>query len=370
MRANERFFYLEDPAADALAAELYRLQHDGKKTVLILACAANNYSAVELTPLLQSLDMTVFGGVFPSVILGAQLYESGTLLISYDSEIPTTVFSEISCVDDASIAEKLNPQEQSSLIVLADALCGGMETFIDGLYHHLGTGLQVIGGGAGSIDFVQRPCIFSNQGFIEDAAIVAFLPETLDTSAGHGWEILDGPFVVTESDGHNIISINYQPAFDLYNEAIHRLSGRDLTQEDFFEVAMNYPFGISELSGELVVRDPIVTQDGKITCVGNVPQNATVYILQGDPDKLINAALDTSKILLQKKEHEDDTVLLFDCVSRQIYLGDRVKEELSGIEAQLLSDNHLVGAFTLGEIANRQGGPVQLMNKSLVLGTF
>ena len=370
MPADERFFYLEDPAADALAAELRRLQREGKKTVLILACAANNYSPEDLTPLLQSLDMTVLGAVFPSVILGAQLYESGTLLISYDNEIPTTVFSDICRCDEASIAAKLNPQEQSSLIVLADALCGGMETFIDGLYHHLGTGLQVIGGGAGSIDFVQRPCLFSNQGFIKDAAIVAFLPKPLDTTTGHGWEILDGPYVVTESDGHNIISINYQPAFDLYSEAIQRLSGRGLTQEGFFEVAMNFPFGISELSGELIVRDPIVSQGGNITCVGNVPQNATVYILQGDPDKLIKAALDTSQSLLQEKDHEDDTVILFDCVSRQIYLGDRVTEELVGIEEQLPSDNHLVGAFTLGEIANRQGGPVQLMNKSLVLGTF
>lgn len=370
MPANERFFFLESPAADALAAELHRLQGDGKKTVLILACAANNYSAEELTPLLQSLDMTVLGAVFPSVILGAQLYETGTLLISYDSKIPTTVFPDISRGDHASIVEKLNPQEQSSLIVLADALCGGIETFIDGLYHHLGTGLRVIGGGAGSMDFVQRPCLFCNQGFIEDAAIVTFLPQPLDTTTGHGWEILDGPYVVTESDGHNIISINYQPAFDLYNEAIRRLSGRDLTQEGFFEVAMNFPFGISELNGEMLVRDPIVSQDGSITFVGNVPQNATVYILQGDQDKLINAALDTSKSFLQQKEHAEDTVILFDCISRQIYLGDRVTEELVGIEEQLPPDNHLVGAFTLGEIVNRQGGPVQLMNKSLVLGTF
>ena len=370
MPADGRFYFLEDPTDHALVAELHRLQDDGRKTVLILACAANNYSAAELTPALQSLDMTVLGAVFPSVVLGEKLYQSGALLISYDNEIPTAVFPNISRREEDSFASKLVSTADSNLIVLADGLSEGLDSFIDSLYHHLGSGLQVIGGGAGSLDFIQQPCLFCNQGFIEDAAVVAFLPVPLSTATGHGWEILDGPYVVTESDGRHIISINYQPAFDMYSEAIQRLSGRDLSKESFFEAAVDYPLGISELSGELLVRDPFICRDGTISCFGNVPQNATIYILQGRTERLIAAALDTSKTLLQESTHAFDTALLFDCVGRQIYLGERAAEIPSSIDKQLPEETPLIGAFTLGEFANRQGGPVQLMNKSLILGTF
>lgn len=370
MQNDGRTTYLEDTSVKALVDALDCLQDAGKKTALIFACASNNYSADELSPALQASEMTIIGATFPSIVVAAELYESGVLIISYDEEIPATVFRNISHCDTESIAEKIESQEQHNLLVLADALCGGMDLFIENLYQHLGIGIQVIGGGAGALDFVERPCIFSNQGLLQNAAIVAYLPNTLKTACGHGWEILDGPYLITECDGHDIISINYQPAFDFYRDTLRELNGKELTENKFFEVVMDHPLGISGLHGEILVRDPIVTNDGKITCVGNIPQNATVFILQGNADNLIDAARETSQLVLGDCAAKQNTTLLFDCISRQLYLSERVTEELSCINENIPEGQQMVGVFSLGELGNHQGGPIQLMNKSLVLGCF
>ncbi|MGB0867112.1 MAG: FIST signal transduction protein [Granulosicoccaceae bacterium] len=365
------FKLLQDTQVDALERTLRQLQDEGKKSALVFACAGNGYQASDLTPILQSLEIQVVGAIFPSIISGAKLFENGAIVISYDQALPASIYHNISQnADKQRIADNLKGPWPTNLIVLADALCGGMENFIDRLYQQVGSGLQVIGGGAGSLDFVRQPCLISNEGFIQDAAIVARLPAAISTASGHGWHVLEGPFVITEADGHDIISINYQPAFELYRDTICKISGDTLNELNFFKIAKNYPFGIAELSGELLVRDPIVCQSGRITCVGNVPQNATVYILHADAQSLISAADDTAAAAFEEQTNPSGTAILFDCISRQLYLGDKVAQELSHIEDKLPTNSHMAGAFTLGEIANHHGGPIQLMNKSMVLASF
>ena len=51
-------------------------------------------------------------------------------------------------------------------------------------------GNYVIGGGAGTLDFVQRPCLFTRAGLLENAALVIKLPVPLRsavTMVGRCW---------------------------------------------------------------------------------------------------------------------------------------------------------------------------------------
>ena len=371
MARKKDICYLEDTSVEALANALQTFERANKKTVFIFASAANNYQQHELSPVLQSQTLSVFGGVFPSVVLGGKLYETGTVLIAFEERMPITIYNNISEeIDKAITGTTTDIDKNASLIILVDALREGMENFLEQLYQNLGSGLQIIGGAAGSPDLIPKPCLFSNQGFIEDAAVVATLPNKLTAVTGHGWEILDGPYVITESHGHDIISINYKPAFEIYQEAILNLSGTQITEDNFFTVSKSYPLGIAELSGDLLVRDPGGTKAGSISCFGNMPQNSTVYILRGDAKKLIDTALEKSKEVLSESDNSNKTVLLFDCFGRQMYLGKQANDELNGIENHLDTHTSVVGAFSLGEIANRHGGPMQLMNNSFAIGSF
>ncbi|MFW2372573.1 MAG: FIST signal transduction protein [Gammaproteobacteria bacterium] len=367
---------LSDTTNKALQKQINKMQAAGKKSILILSCAANAYNADDMSEYLQSLSVQVFGGLFPSIVYENNKYDTGTVLIGYDFEMPVAIFENPSPDGLYDNMEECRTRlnDSSNLMILIDGLSGHVEIFIEKLYQELGSGLQVIGGGAGSLDFVHRPCLFSNRGMLQDAALVISLSNGMRSAAGHGWEILDGPYLVTEADGHKIISLNFQPAFELYRDVVERISDHRFTTDNFFDVSKYFPFGISEMGTDLLVRDPIVCDGKTITCVGELPTNATVYILKGEANYLIDSAKQAAQEALTMLEHESSapntTTIIFDCISRLLYLDTRFPEELHGINGFMPAQASLVGALSLGEIANEDGGPIQLLNKSFVIGSY
>jgi len=62
--------------------------------------------------------------------------------------------------------------------------------------------------------------------------------------------------------------------------------------------------------------------------------------------------------------------LIFDCISRVLYLEDNFHRELNEVCTQLPIGSHLVGALTLGEIASSLHGGIQFLNKTAVINIF
>lgn len=57
--------------------------------------------------------------------------------------------------------------------------------------------------------------------------------------------------------------------------------------------------------------------------------------------------------------------LLFDCISRQLFLEQDFSKELEGI-SDALGCNNLLGALVLGEIASGPSGVIHFHNKTAV----
>jgi hypothetical protein len=223
------------------------------------------------------------------------------------------------------------------------------------------------------MDFVQRPCLFSNKGMISDAALVAAIPVPFKLGISHGWEVLEGPYLVTKSNGNIIETLNYSPAFDVYKEHTEKNSGLSFSECDFFEISKTYPLGIENLEGEILVRDPIVLEEKSLVCVGEVPENSVVYLLKGTPESLISAAGDAAKIAYGSAEfvdNEDLSVMLFDCIGRSLFLESYFEKELKSIAENLGGYSGVFGALTLGEIGNSVNGPIEWLNKSTTIAVF
>jgi hypothetical protein len=65
--------------------------------------------------------------------------------------------------------------------------------------------------------------------------------------------------------------------------------------------------------------------------------------------------------------------LVMDCVARSMFLEDDFKEEIRTIMKGFESRNiHVVpeGVLSLGEIASREEGVLELFNKTIVIGVF
>lgn len=342
--------------------------------IIILSCSANHYPEDEINTLLENVTVPICGGIYPNAFIGNKLLERGVVFIGLPFKVVNTAVENVSggidSIDDFDelINKDSSLKKSANTLIFYDGLMANTEVFLDELHSVLEQNITIIGGGAGNLDFVQRPCIYTNNGLKSDTIQLVELPTSLISSIAHGWQILEGPFLVSESEGAIIESLNYQPAYSVYKETVEKLSDYQFASEDFFEIAKNFPLGIESINGELLVRDPIVINNEKIQCVGNVPINSMVYILKGEKDLLIESVVIAQQSAFERSL-EPSFSIVFDCISRKLYLENDFSQELNALTKQG-RENTAFGVLSLGEIANDGGGAIKLLNKSTVIGLF
>ncbi|MGL1957736.1 MAG: FIST C-terminal domain-containing protein [Colwellia sp.] len=175
--------------------------------------------------------------------------------------------------------------------------------------------------------------------------------------------------------GQSVESLNYIPAFDVYKETVENLSDYRFDKKEFFDIAKHFPLGIEGIGAEILVRDPILTLNNNLQCVGNVSVNSMVHILHGKTESLIasakNAAIKASKTSENEEnkqaEQSISAAIVFDCISRVLYMEDAFSQELSAI-VNSCKKEAVFGVLSLGEIANDKSGAIRLLNKSTVIG--
>lgn len=350
------------------------LAEETVKGLVILACDANGYTPDDVNGILTNVPIPLLGGTFPELIYGQEKLTKGSLILGLLEEPNVQVVPQLSESDveyDDVIDEKFPVLGQAqTMLVFVDGLSTRISDFIDSLFNVFGLEINYVGGGAGSLSLKQKPCLFSNQGLIEDSALLALLDTPSGIGVSHGWESLSGPFKVTEVERNVIKTLDWQPALDVYRQVVEKESGRVITGENFFDIAKGYPFGINRIGSEKIVRDPIsVTEDGALVCVGEVPGESFVDILSGDKDSLVSAA---AYALEQGKakfggQSENPTTLFIDCISRVLFLEDEFDQELKAVSDEQMN---LVGALTLGEIANNGDDYLAFYNKTAVIAVL
>lgn len=361
---------------EQLGIALEVLIGSGAASIMIVACSDNAHSAGQLKSLLGACGVPVFGGIFPGIFFDGKRLERGSLLIGFPFSVQIDVYDDLSpenlCIENPSWQDGNSINFATDLMIFVDVMAKTSESFINTLYETIGGGNHVIGGGAGSLDFIQRPCLFTRAGLLQDAALVVKLPIPMRCAVDHGWEVLDGPYLVTEAKGAKVKTIDYMPAFQVYRDSIERITDFQFDENDFFHIAKNFPLGIVGINEYIMVRDPILHIKNELVCVGCVPVNTMIYILQGRRKFIIEAAYvagEQSGLKLQMVSGKPlGLVLAFDCISRSLYLGDDFSDELLALKSGVGEGKTIVGVLSIGEIANTARGTINLLNKSIVVG--
>jgi len=366
----------EDGTDEALINALNEVVDCGAESLMILSCSANNHSEENLSHVLQTCPVPICGGIFPSVFFSDKKLDVGFIVVGFPFPISVAFYSLAVALDPNKPkvwGGDINNQSQD-LLVFVDAMANTTETFINSLFESIGGGIDVIGGGAGSIDFIQKPCVFSRSGLDMDAALVVQLPIPMHCAVEHGWEILSEPLLVTEARGAQVKTINYQPALDIYKSLVEGITNYRFSGDNFFEVSKNFPLGILGINNDILVRDPIRSLNNELYCVGAVPVNSMIYILKGNSDRLIAAAENAGRMAAKNAlKKNNDTIglsIVFDCVSRALYLGEDFSSELTAIQRGVGKGRAIIGALSIGEIANTSRGTINLLNKSIVIGNL
>ncbi|MEZ5069499.1 MAG: FIST N-terminal domain-containing protein [Bacteroidales bacterium] len=359
----------------ALARALEQLeQEEGMQTILVLACDGDGYEPGNLDPILTNRKIPVYGGVFPALIHQDKKLETGIILVGLEFAPAPVLIEELS-TSGIDLEGKMMEVSSSllssrSLLVFVDGFSRRISKLIDGLFTIYGLEFNYIGGGAGSLSLQQKPCIITPRGLLKDCAILLGLPMVSGIGVQHGWTPIAGPFRVSAAKGNVVQELDHKPAFEVYKLYVEKHSGQTLTPENFFSIAKAYPFGITKIGAEKIVRDPIaVGEDDSLICVGEVERGAFLDLLHGQKERLISAAgLAAQKAKKNLGDSPGEFVVFIDCISRVLYLEEDFDRELE--EVSLQNDLPLFGALTIGEIANNGKDYLEFYNKTSVIGCF
>ncbi len=363
---------LRNPATADFKAVLDSMDADpAVASIFVLACDADGHEPKATNPLLRNCSKPIFGGIFPQIVLGREKLERGMIVAGLACPVRVHALeglaSELTDFDEHVLA--LFGEEDltgKTMFVLVDGLSRGISRLVESLFNTLGLESNYIGGGAGSLSFKQAPCLFCNQGMLQDAAILALADFPSSLGVAHGWTPISEALKVTDASANTVQGLNWQPAFHVYRAIVERHSGRSFANEPFFELAKSYPLGISALDAEMIVRDPIILRGNELICVGEVPEGSHVHILHGDRKSVIRGAATARDRAVERASAREGSGFVFfvDCISRALFLERDFELELNQAQCGL----PLLGALTLGEIANNGDAYLQFFNKTSVIG--
>ncbi|MGI5822476.1 MAG: FIST signal transduction protein [Dethiobacteria bacterium] len=341
---------------------------------LVLACKANAFTPGKVDRFLKQCKKPVFGGIFPQILFGQKKLQKGTIVAGLRQTVSAAAIKNIdsknkleAILEDMFVWQAL---QDKTMFVFIDGRSSHISTLVESIFNCFGLFPNYIGGGAGSFTD-KEPCVFSNKGLLKDAAVIALADIKSGIGVAHGWEPVAGPLKVTATDDDTIISLNWRPAFEVYREIVEEVSGKLFLDVGFSQLAKGFPFGIIKMAKEMVVRDPIALEGDRLVCVGGVPLNSFVYVLKGDRQSLIAGAAKARQLAAisyrqetGSKEEAPFTTIFMDCISRALFLQSDFVQEL-----MVVSRGYpLIGALTLGEIANSGRNYLEFYNYTAVIG--
>ncbi len=368
-----------DGTVNALDAVLRKVSsREDVQGLIVLAAAENGFSPGTIDPLLRSQELPLIGGIFPAILAGTRKLERGSIVVGLTAPVRTMRIDGLDRreVDFVSRIDERLPVDVPSntsdtVLVMVDAFASRIDSFLESVYTVFGPDRTYLGGGTGTLAMDRSPSLLTNEGIVADSAVLALIDVSSSLGVRHGWTQVAGPFRVTDADGSVIRALDWEPAFSVYRNVIKEAGGGTIREDNFFEIARAFPFGLQRIDGDLVVRDPFAVEEGeRLVCVGSVPNGSFLQVLRGDDDSLIAAAAEAAEMCssrghgVARSEGSAGIRVFFDCISRVLFLEDRFTEELAVVYDP---DRPLVGACSIGEVANNGDSFLEFFNKTAVV---
>ncbi len=363
--------YLQESHISEIKTYIKSQNQDKSTTFLILLAEKTAPDLNKLVEELNAMNISFAGGIFPSLISGEIHHETGAIIQSFSHvQKPVVIKNLRQPLTQIKTISIPKTDDKLTQLVLVDGIASHISNFLFEMYNTFGNSINYLGCGAGSISLESKPCLITNEGVFKDAALICLLDMKSELGVRHGWKNIEGPFIATKTEGNTIHELNWEPAFDFYKKLILNHSGIEIGKNLFLNVSKSYPFGIYKEESEFIVRDPIIVDGTSITCIAEVPENTILHLLTSDKKALLAAAGATFKTSTPII-HKAHSGLIFDCISRALFLDQDLKNELSAVYQSFQKYAPGVqpeGALSLGEIALNGRGNLEFFNKTLVTG--
>jgi hypothetical protein len=241
-------------------------------------------------------------------------------------------------------------------LLLADALAGYTDDFIEQLSIATLGNYRFFGGGAGDDARFTKTHVFCGTEAFTDAAVALEILSSKPIGVGvsHGWEPASRPLRVTEADGSTVISLNAAPAVELFEEHAES-TGQQFDRNDPIPFFLHNVLGIETGSGYKLRVPLAVLEDGSIGCASDIPTGATVYIMKTTSQSAAEAAMRAvNSAMGDMRGTPPEVALFFDCVATRLRMGGEFGVEMDALQ-RALGDVPYVGCNTYGQIARSEG---------------
>lgn len=326
--------------------------------------------------------VALVGAVFPALVESGEFRTQGLWLLRFDA-MPFVALHENIPHDSAGAAQvaeligsqvraQIKDDTQVTLFLLFDALVPNISTLLDELYLQLANRVHYVGVNAGSETFQPMPCLFDNVRTIQNGVLLMLLQPHLGAMLAHGYTAPTKMISATSTEGNRILQIDWRPAFEVYQELVRAQSGIEVTRENFYQQAVHFPFGIIRANQEVQVRIPVaLEQDGSLFCVGEVPANAVLTLLEApkidSPHTLQTLVQGLTEL---NGELANSELLLFYCAGRRMHLGmEAASHELHQFTRRTRAAQ-VAGALSLGEIGSSLQWGYPLFHNATLVATL
>lgn len=310
----------------------------------------------------------LLGAVFPGLLVDAGFEASGVCLVRLERVVAAVLLADVARDGAGQTAaagrlsealfEHLHSDDPLGLWLFVDAMNPSVGSFLDALYLQFGDRVSYRGASAGSETFKPTPCLFDGDRIVGDGVLALLQRSPRPSAIAHGYPTPSRVMTATSTVGNRIEQIDWRPAFEVYREIAASEYGVEIDRGNFYEYGVHFPFGLVRTSGEILVRIPVALEaDGSLFCVGEVPSNSLLALLDAPKlDVEANAAalvrdLDEQGVA----RSEGAPVWMFYCAGRRLHLGlDAARAELAVVRRRA-GDARLCGALSLGEIGSAHG---------------
>jgi methyl-accepting chemotaxis protein len=213
-----------------------------------------------------------------------------------------------------------------------------------------------VGGAAGDEGRFRETSVAAGESAAVDAmaALHVFSRKSWGVGVGHGLRPASARMTVTRARANVLFQLDGRPAFEVYRDYASS-RGVSLTLETAGPFLIGNELGIYLFDRLHRARAPLeVGPDGSLRLAAEVPEGASVCILDGEPDSMVAAAGEAAREAAQRLDGPASGVLVFDCVCRGMILKDAFHREIEAVRG-VFDDVPVAGFLTYGEIA-RYGG--------------
>jgi hypothetical protein len=276
------------------------------------------------------------------------------------------------------VPRDLHGYPHKTAILMLDPLAGnGEETTLlaAGL---LGEGVRLAGGAAGDDLKMKSTQVACGERVSSDAVVIAlvFSKQPLGVGVCHGHSPISKPLRVTRAEGAVVHEVEGRPAWDVWVEQTRssaKARGIDvdkLAPADLGSYLLRYEASLAAGS-ELKIRAPLVrNDDGSIQFACGIPEGSVVRITESLPEKQVESAIEAARrARAQLGGHAAAGAIVFDCICRNLILGEDFARAVKGISAEL-GNVPLAGFETYGEIALDVGDLSGFHNTTSVVLAF